>query len=131
MIEGRRLPDRRLRLEMLTENQFASGEHATRSLEELFEFIDEYSSVRNKASKSDLSQSISEGSPCPSVSLEHAKIAPPFRDLLRVAQGMWVILSHPYIKFSLFTKLYYALTLPSYDQVHPTNRHSHWQGRQN
>ena len=62
MIEDQCLPGQRLYLEMLTENQIASGYLATQSLKELFEFIDEYSYFLTEAM-----QSI-EDSPYPSVS---------------------------------------------------------------
>ena len=43
MIEDQPLPDLKLYLEMLSESQVASGEHATQPLEEVFKLTDEYS----------------------------------------------------------------------------------------
>jgi hypothetical protein len=55
LIEDQCLPDQRLHLEMLTESQIASGEHTTRSLKELFEYSDDYSSFLTEIARSDLS----------------------------------------------------------------------------
>jgi hypothetical protein len=44
LIEDQCLPDQRLLLEMLTKSQITSGEHITRSLKELFEYSNDYSS---------------------------------------------------------------------------------------
>jgi hypothetical protein len=44
LIEDQCLPDQRLQLEILTESQITSREHTTRSLKELFEYSDDYSS---------------------------------------------------------------------------------------
>jgi hypothetical protein len=52
---------------MLTESQIASGEHADRSLKELFEFSDVYSSFLTEAARSDLSQPNTEASTEPLV----------------------------------------------------------------
>lgn len=43
MIEDQPLPDQKLHLELLTESQIASGEHATQSLEEVFKLTYDYS----------------------------------------------------------------------------------------
>ncbi|KAL5322924.1 hypothetical protein ACEPPN_010904 [Leptodophora sp. 'Broadleaf-Isolate-01'] len=56
LIEDQCLPDQRLQLEMLTESQIVSGEHTTRSLKELFEYSDDYSSFLTNIARSDLSQ---------------------------------------------------------------------------
>ena len=55
LIEDQCLPDQRLQLEMLTESQITSGEHTTRSLKELFEYSDDYSSFLSEIARSDLS----------------------------------------------------------------------------
>jgi hypothetical protein len=68
LIEDQCLPDQRLMLEMLTESQIASGEHAARSLKELFEYSDECSYYLTEAAHSDLSQPNTEASPYPLVS---------------------------------------------------------------
>jgi len=51
------LPDQRLEPEKLTESQIASREHADRSLEELSEHTDDYSSFLTEIARSDLSVS--------------------------------------------------------------------------
>ncbi|KAH8772419.1 hypothetical protein F5882DRAFT_381432 [Hyaloscypha sp. PMI_1271] len=56
LIEDQCLPAQRLQLEILTESQIASGEHTTRSLKELFEYSDDYSSFLIEIARSDLSQ---------------------------------------------------------------------------
>ena len=61
MIEDRCLPDQKLWLEMLTDEQITSGELATNSLEELSKFTDEASYFTH----SDPSHSATEGSPSP------------------------------------------------------------------
>ena len=61
MIEDQCLPDEKLRLEMLTDEQIASGELATNSLEELLKVTDEASYYTH----SDPSHSATEGSPSP------------------------------------------------------------------
>lgn len=43
MIEDQPLTDQKLYLELLTESQIASGEHAAQPLEEVFKLTDEYS----------------------------------------------------------------------------------------
>jgi hypothetical protein len=64
---------------MLSESQIASQEHATQSLRELFEYSDDYSSFLTETARSDLSQSIIEGSPSPLVSFrEQADRSPAF-----------------------------------------------------
>ena len=68
LIEDQRLLDQRLELEILTGSQITSGEHATRSLKELFEFSDGYSSFLTETARSDLSQPAAEASPDPLVS---------------------------------------------------------------
>jgi hypothetical protein len=55
---------------MLTKSQITSGEHATRSLKELFEHPDDYLSFLTEAARSEISQSTTEASPSPLVSLE-------------------------------------------------------------
>jgi hypothetical protein len=70
LIEDRCLPDQRLKLEMLTESQITSGEHAARSLKELFEFSDYYSYFLTEAARSDLSDPVTEASPYPLASFE-------------------------------------------------------------
>jgi hypothetical protein len=67
------LPDQKLELEMLTRSQLASGEHADRSLKELFEFVDDYSSFLTEIARSDLSQPTTEASPDPLVSFGEAE----------------------------------------------------------
>jgi hypothetical protein len=68
VIEDRCLPEQKLHLEMLTESQIASGEHAAQSLEELFKLTDEFSYFLAQNIHSDLPQSVTEGSPSPLVS---------------------------------------------------------------
>jgi hypothetical protein len=68
LIQDQCLPDRKLELEMLTRNQIVSGEQADRSLKELFEFSDDYSSFLTEIARSDLSQPTTEASPDPLVS---------------------------------------------------------------
>ncbi len=63
LVKDQCLPDRRLELEMLTESQIASGELATRSLEELFKYSDNYSSFLTEIARSDHSPPITEASP--------------------------------------------------------------------
>jgi hypothetical protein len=55
LIEDQCLPDQKLQLEMLTESQITSGEHTTRSLKELFECSDDYSSFLTEIARSNLS----------------------------------------------------------------------------
>jgi hypothetical protein len=62
LIEDQCLPDQRLKLEMMTESQITSGEHAARSLKELFEFSSDYSSPLVETPRSDLSHPITEAS---------------------------------------------------------------------
>jgi hypothetical protein len=62
LIEGRCLPDQRLKLEMLSESQIASRDHETQSLKELFEFSNDYLSFPTEAARSDLSQPNTEAS---------------------------------------------------------------------
>jgi hypothetical protein len=69
LIEDRCLPEQRLRLEILTESQIISGEHATRSLKELFEHSDDCSAFLIEAAYSNLSQPDTEASHAPSVNL--------------------------------------------------------------
>ncbi len=65
------LPNRRLKLEMLSESQIASGEHGSRSLKELFKYSeDDYSSFLTEEALCDFSQSSTEASPYPLVDLE-------------------------------------------------------------
>jgi len=54
LIEDQCLPDQRLQLETLTNSQIASREHTTRSLKELFEYSDDYSSFLTEIARSDL-----------------------------------------------------------------------------
>jgi hypothetical protein len=61
MVEDRCLPDEKLWLEMLTDEQIASGELATNSLEELLKVTDEASYYTH----SDPSHSATEDSPSP------------------------------------------------------------------
>lgn len=70
LIEDQCLPDQRLKLEMLTESQITSREHAARSLKELFEFSDDYSFFLTEAARSDLSDPVTEASPYPLASFE-------------------------------------------------------------
>jgi hypothetical protein len=70
LIEDQCLPDQRLQLEMLTKSQIGSGEHTTRSLKELFEYSDNYSSFLTEVARSEISQSTTEASLSPLASLE-------------------------------------------------------------
>jgi hypothetical protein len=59
LIEDQRLPDQRLKLEILTKSQITSGEYAARLLKELLEFSDDYSSPLVETPRSDLSSTYS------------------------------------------------------------------------
>ena len=65
MIEDQRLPEEKLVLEMLTESQIASGEHATQGLDTLFKLTDELSYYMAEDIQSDLPRSVTEGSSSP------------------------------------------------------------------
>ncbi|PVH75156.1 hypothetical protein DL98DRAFT_536828 [Cadophora sp. DSE1049] len=69
LIEDRCLPEQRLQLETLTESQITSGEHAARSLKELFEHSDDCSAFLTESAYSDLSRPDIEASPDPSMNL--------------------------------------------------------------
>jgi hypothetical protein len=71
LIDDRCLLNRRLKLEKLSESQIASGEHASRSLKELFEYSDDYyTSFLAEEALSAFYQPTTEASPYPLVDLE-------------------------------------------------------------
>jgi len=88
LIEDRCLPSQRLKLEILSESQITSGEHASRSLRELLEYADDdYTSFLTEEALSEFSWSSTEASLYPLVDLEKqadgnpASLAPFILDL--------------------------------------------------